>query len=161
MGRKKKEFVIDWNSIQGAFVAGVESLYSIADRYGITEAAIRYKAKKQGWIRSPEGTKRQIVKSRMSGISDEIAQDVKRSIENAANEDVNDLNTALLIQRKCLQSLYALSDSVDSPKEIKTIVEATDLAIESIKKIRGLNDPVTSQVPTSLDFFYGNSPSQP
>lgn len=42
---------IDWLSIEGEYRAGVRSLRDIGGQYGITEAAIRKRAKRDDWVR--------------------------------------------------------------------------------------------------------------
>lgn len=41
----------DWEAIESAYRAGVMSLRDIGAQYGVTEGAIRKKAKKLGWVR--------------------------------------------------------------------------------------------------------------
>ncbi|QSI12249.1 hypothetical protein FA956_10875 [Klebsiella quasipneumoniae] len=45
----------DWEAIESAYRAGVLSLRDIGDKYGVTEGAIRKRAKKFEWVRK-EGT---------------------------------------------------------------------------------------------------------
>ncbi|HBB1575834.1 TPA: hypothetical protein KTF69_004457 [Escherichia coli] len=42
----------DWEAIESAYRAGVLSLRDIGEKYGVTEGAIRKRAKKLGWVRS-------------------------------------------------------------------------------------------------------------
>ncbi len=42
----------DWEAIESAYRAGVLSLRDIGEKYGVTEGAIRKRAKKLGWARS-------------------------------------------------------------------------------------------------------------
>lgn len=41
----------DWEAIESAYRAGVLSLRDIGDKYGVTEGAIRKRAKKFDWVR--------------------------------------------------------------------------------------------------------------
>lgn len=41
----------DWEAIESAYRAGVLSLRDIGEKYGVTEGAIRKRAKKFGWVR--------------------------------------------------------------------------------------------------------------
>ena len=41
----------DWEAIESAYRAGVLSLRDIGEQYGVTEGAIRKRAKKCGWVR--------------------------------------------------------------------------------------------------------------
>ena len=42
----------DWEAIESAYRAGFLSLRDIGEKYGVTEGAIRKRAKKLGWVRS-------------------------------------------------------------------------------------------------------------
>ncbi|EFQ0523534.1 hypothetical protein ACPTC9_004487, partial [Shigella flexneri] len=42
----------DWEAIESAYRAGVLSLRDIGEKYGVTEGAIRKRAKKLDWARS-------------------------------------------------------------------------------------------------------------
>lgn len=42
----------DWEAIESAYRAGVLSLRDIGEQYGVTEGAIRKRAKKFGWVRN-------------------------------------------------------------------------------------------------------------
>lgn len=148
MARTNKN--VDWAAVEGAYRSGENSIRSIADKYGVTEAAIRQRAKKLGWTRDPEGAKREIVKARLSGVTSQLAsQDVVRSIEAAAGEDVVDMERGLRIHRHCLISLEAVSETSCDPKEIKIIVDAASAAIDAIRKIRGLDRPNVTNVTVS------------
>ena len=43
----------EWIAIEGEFRAGKRSIREIADDYGITDTAIRKRAKAHGWLRDP------------------------------------------------------------------------------------------------------------
>jgi hypothetical protein len=77
---KKRNKTIDWERIANDYASGQMSVRATARRYGVTETAIRNKAKKSGWIRakSPaapvrktaidwEGIEKDFVAGRMSG----------------------------------------------------------------------------------------------
>ena len=131
---------IDWIAIEGGYRAGVESIRFLADQHGVTEGAIRARAKKHGWIRSAPETKRRIVADRMAGITQGVTQDVMRNLQEAAASDVADLERGLRIQRHCLMALEQAAEKVTEPREVKVIVEASSMAIDSIRRIRGLDD---------------------
>lgn len=134
--RKKQA---DWLAIQGSYIAGQLPLRTIADRHGITEGAIRARAKKFGWVRNAPETKRRIVAARMAGITQDVAQNALRNVENAASQDVADLERGMRIHRYCLLALEKAAETVDEPREVKVIVDAAGIAIDSIRRIRGLD----------------------
>jgi hypothetical protein len=135
---------IDWLAVEVDYKAGVRTLRVIALAHGTAESTIRKRATKHGWLRDPSGTKSEMVRSAMAGAqigAQESAQDVLRTIEQAAGEDIADMERGIRISRSCLVSLETASTTASEPKDIKVIVEATALAIDSIRKIRGLDTP--------------------
>lgn len=48
----KRENTIPWDRIEIEYLAGEDSIREIADRYSISDAAIRKKAKKENWVRT-------------------------------------------------------------------------------------------------------------
>ena len=130
----------DWSAIEVQYRAGQEALRTIAQQYGVTEGAIRARAKKAGWTRDPAKTKRAIVRAAMAGVTHGVTQDVTRNIECAAAQDIEDQNRGLRINRQCLISLETAAETCTEPRYIKVIVEATKAAIDCIRNIRGLND---------------------
>ncbi|PAV01290.1 hypothetical protein CBG25_17520, partial [Arsenophonus sp. ENCA] len=42
----------DWEAIESAYRAGSLSIRAIGDKYGVTEGAIRKRAKQNGWLRN-------------------------------------------------------------------------------------------------------------
>lgn len=149
----------DWLAIEGEYRAGVKSVNAIAADHEISEGAIRKRAKKEGWGRDPSGTKRQIVKAAMAGGTNNGTNIALRTIEEAAALDIADMERGLRINRQCLINLETAAESAVEPREIKVIVEATSSAIESIRKIRGLDDTSNSKPAPSLDDFYGDTPN--
>lgn len=131
---------VDWIEIEGRFRAGIDTLRTIADDHAISEGAIRARAKKNGWIRNATQTKRQMVADRMAGVTSDVAQNVKRKIEEAAEIDAADMQMGLDIYRNVLVSMKIASETILDPQSAKVITEATDKAIMGIRKIRGLDE---------------------
>ena len=42
---------VDWEGVERDYSAGLLSLREIGDKYGVDESGIRYKAKRNGWVR--------------------------------------------------------------------------------------------------------------
>lgn len=155
----------DWVAIEGEYRAGVESVSALGKKYGISHTAINKRAKANGWTRNPEGTKRAIVKAHFSGVGQQVSAEVSavtaETIRTAALDDIVDMERGLRINRMCLVNLETAAQAESEPRSIKVIVEATSAAIDSIRKIRGLDDPAAGNSPApSLDDFYGE-PSKP
>lgn len=151
---------IDWLSIEGAYRAGVMPLREIGDTYGVSEAAIRKKAKLNDWLRDPTGTKREIVKGLIAGITtgstQQSAQEyAKRTIYTEADKDAEYMGDCLDVAVKAVHKLHAMIDSAEEPKDIKIIVDANKSAMDTIRRIRGLDDasgtPSTSAADAMLE----------
>ena len=69
----------DWEAIESAYRAGVLSLRDIGDKYGVTEGAIRKRAKKFGWVRKA-GTQ-----VRKSGTQSGTQKNMARTSEKPAS----------------------------------------------------------------------------
>ncbi|TDV04676.1 hypothetical protein [Paraburkholderia caballeronis] len=135
----------DWIAVEGAYRAGIDSLRTIGQKYGVSEAMIRKKARQQGWARDPASTKRAIVNTHMAvgaqGGTQEGAQCALETIRTAAHDDIADMERGLRVHRLCLAALEKAAEGTTEPKEIKIITEAASLAVAGIRKIRGLDTP--------------------
>ena len=146
---------VDWSAIETAYRAGVKSVRAVADECGVPEGTIRSRAKKHGWTRNPEGAKRELVRAAMAGAQAGFAQAgfahavthtvthtaIRKNIESEADQDIADMRNGLMVARSCIEKLKAMVDSAEGPRDIKIIVEATKGAIETIRRIRGLDEP--------------------
>ena len=136
---------IDWLSIEGAYRAGIMPLRDIGEAYSVSEAAIRKKAKQNDWLRDPTGTKREIVKGLIAGITtgstQQSAQEyAKRTIYAEADKDAEYMGDCLGVAVKAVGKLNTMIDEASEPKDIKIIVDANKSAMETIRRIRGLDD---------------------
>lgn len=147
---------IDWISIEGEYRANARPVKDIARRYQVSDTAILKRAKKYGWARDPQGTKREIVKAALAGGTPGQTATLE-VITAEADADVQDMQRGIRIARLCLLSLEQSAQTERDPREIKTIVEASGAAIAAIRTIRGLNDPVESAKPLTWDDFYGDA----
>lgn len=131
---------VDWIAVEGAYRAAGASLRAIAAEYGTSEATIRRMAKKHGWVQDATGTKRRIVADRLSGVTHDATQCAMSQITSAAGQDVDDMNNGLAVARACLRRLAIIVEQSEDAKEIKVIAEANKIAVETIRRIRGLDD---------------------
>jgi hypothetical protein len=136
--------LIDWIAIEIDYKAGIRTLRVIGDVHGVAESTIRKRAQKHGWLRDPSGIKNEMVRNAMAGAqigAQESAQEILRTISQEVVEDVTDMKRGLHVSRTCLANLVLAANAATEPKDIKVIIEATALAIDSIRKIRGLDEP--------------------
>jgi hypothetical protein len=134
----------DWIAIEGEYRAGVESVRTIAEKYGLSEGAIRKRAAKWGWSRDPAKTQRAIVSTGVAGGTHLGTQIALRTIQESAAKIVEDMQRGLRINRMLLVNLESAAESATDPREIKIIGEATKNAITSIREICELNEPVSA-----------------
>jgi hypothetical protein len=132
----------DWIAIEGEYRASVRSVREIAHGYGVSEAYIRKRAKKGGWSRDPAGTKRAMVQAALSGVgAHNGTQCALGLIEDSAAEAVDDMQTSLEVARAVLRRLLEAATSAKDPRDIKVIVEANKLNVETIRLILSLDEP--------------------
>ena len=137
----------DWIAVEGAFRSGTGSIRDIAASHGITDTAIRKRAKAEGWIRDPEGTKREQVKAIMSGVgSHQGSQFAAEIIAREAQQDAADMRLGLSVARKVLGRLETMAELCDTPKDVKVVAEANKIAIETIRRIRGLDEQAAPEI---------------
>lgn len=123
--------------------AGSMSVNAIATKHGIPEPTLRREAKKLGWVKGLSSTKRAMVSDAMAGadLTKTLTNDeVRQNQLSAAHQDVADMNCGLAVARACMQSLLVMAASADSPRDIKSIVDANKAAVDTVRKIRGLDD---------------------
>lgn len=126
---------------------GSMSVNAIAAKHGIPEPSLRMEAKKQGWVKGLASSKRVMVKDAMSGadLTNSLTNDeVRKNQLTEAQQDIADMNSGLAVARRCIVSLLSIAATASEPRDIKTIVEANKSAIETIRKIRGLDDAPAS-----------------
>lgn len=123
--------------------AGTMSARAIAEKHGIPEPTLRREAKKRGWVKGLSATKRIMVRDAMAGadLTHKLTRvQVERRQTEAAAQDVEDMNNGLNVARLCVAALIPMIAASDNPRDIKSIVEANKAAVDTIRKIRGLDD---------------------
>jgi hypothetical protein len=184
----------DWIAIEGAYRANILSTRAIGRDNGVSEGAIRKRAKERGWQRDPSSTKREIVKAHFAGnpqtpespstrsepestqVRTEVCEPLATlppepvyaryartpqrvaatSIADAANQDIEDMESALFNARKALQVAGEYLETqfcgdmetgrMPDPRNLKAIVDANGAAIEQIRRIRGLDNKVGDEL---------------
>jgi DNA-binding Lrp family transcriptional regulator len=136
----------DWNIIEGLYKAGERSLRDIAAEHGITEGAIRARAKKQGWVRDAVGTVRKQVNEHIAGFTQGVPQEtVRKMMDDAAKSGIIDMEMGISNARKVLLHVNNMlgdpEQTVLEPRDLKVLNEANAGAIETIRRIRQLDEP--------------------
>lgn len=128
--------------------AGSMSVNAIAAKHSIPEPTLRREAKKRGWVKGLSTTKRAMVRDAMAGAdltNSMTSDDVRQNQLTEAQQDVKDMNDGLSVARSCINALMVMIPMAENAREIKSIVEANKGAVETIRKIRGLDDLPTEQ----------------
>lgn len=73
----------NWDAIWSLYVAGVRSLRQIGAQYGISEAAIRQKANKDGWVRNLTSKIQSKAEELVQLDSQETSRDTSQSVETS------------------------------------------------------------------------------
>lgn len=148
----------DWEIIEGVYKAGARSLRDIAQEYGTSEAGIRRRAKKYGWVRDAVKTVRQIVNDKMAaGIMahNETQDAVRRLMDDAIKAGVADMEMGISNARMILLRInnsLSIPELVLEPRDLKILCEANASAIETIRRIRQLDDPEKKQTQQPIIF---------
>jgi len=141
---------------------------AISKKYGCAEGTIRRRAKIGHWERDPEGVKRTLVKtslattievkpetthetthettnSKATNENVETAPIIRNAtIEEAAQQDIADMNLALSNARRGLKIVnILLKETPDDYRDAKGLLEANKVGYESIRRLRGLDEVKT------------------
>lgn len=123
--------------------SGGLSTNAIAAKHGIPEPTLRREAKKRGWVKGLSSTKRAMARDAMSGsdLTNILTFDeVRQNQLTEAQQDVRDMREGLSVARACIEALKQLVPLSENARDIKSIVEANKGAVDTIRKIRGLDD---------------------
>ena len=136
----------DWLVIEAEYKAGKKSVNSIATEHGISEGTIRARAKKLGWVRDAVGTVRKQVSEHIAGIANGVTNaTVRKMMDEAAKSGIADMEYGLSNSRKILyqvsKHLSVDDDILLNPRHLKTLNEANAGAVETIRRIRQLDEP--------------------
>ena len=137
----------DFGAAELDYRAGGYSVNALAAKHGIPEPTLRRHAKREGWTRGTSDVKRELVREAMAGlpldeqVTNDLTNSAVRQIQiTEASQDVQDMNTGLSVARACMDKLLLMVEQVDNPNDVKRIVEANKGAVETIRKIRALDD---------------------
>ena len=152
----------DFSAAELEYHAGGWTINALATKYSIPEATLRRHAKKHGWVKGNADLKRTAVREAMAGYSlDEqvtnnlSVEQVRQLRMDAAAQDVADMSMGLTVARKSMAALLVMCEQVEHPKEVKLIVEANKVAVETIRKIRSLDGDEAPEATLSVDISDG------
>lgn len=91
----------DWEAIESAYRVGALSVRAIAEQNGITDTAIRKKAKKEGWLRDLTDEVRRATREKL--VRDEVRNDGSREpkkTDEAIVDEASDVATAVVLSHR-------------------------------------------------------------
>lgn len=136
------------------YVAGTRVLLQLARKFGVPEPTMRRWAKLNEWHAiapppplTPAQRKQQMIENHFAGLdkvplsstNDELLQQV------AASQDIADMEAGLAICRLAMKRLHLKVKREKNPRELKVILEANKLAVETIRKVRNLDNIPSNQ----------------
>ncbi len=131
----------DWVAIETEYRAGQRSVNAIAREHGISEGAIRKRAKKLGWVRDAAKTVRESVKAHLAGANAGTSTALRTAIEHATQSGIADMESGLGNARRVLGRVAEMLEEVTKPADLKVLNDANAGAIDTIRKIRQLDEP--------------------
>ena len=146
---------VDWLGLEVAYRADIKSLRQLAEDYGLSESAIRQKAKHCGWTRDGSALKREHVHSLFSQVADinqDKAEALALMLDEAAHEDIHDMQLGLANARLILHIAHQVLTVIEQDpqakqflmsdaRNLKILSEATRHSIDVIRQIRQLDAP--------------------
>lgn len=146
-GRKPDpELEKHWPQILAEAMAGVDSVRAIAEKWGISDSYLRKRLKNTEGASSIERLKRREVNSR-AALNATKAEILLRGVEvaaRAADEDVRDMVSGVEASREILIKIRSMIPDMDQARDLKVAAETVRATIDTIRKIRGLDNPVDS-----------------
>ena len=138
------------SQIEVAYKTSGKAVNALAKEFDLPETTLRRLIKTRGWVQDATGRKRSIVADHFAGSAGGLANgELRQSQEDAAREDIADMQAGLDVARACIRKLGAMIDEADDPRDIKIIVEANKGAIETIRRIRGLDEAPANPIDVS------------
>ena len=134
-------------AIKDYLSASRPSLNACATRHGIPESSLRRIVKQRGIIRSSApDEKRQLVAEHFAGnaMANQVTNDEARQkdVLDEAEQDIADMTDALNVARAVLRRLLAIVNTLVAPRDLKAVCEANKSAMETIRRVRGLDVPM-------------------
>jgi len=120
---------VDWESVERDYSAGLLSLREIGDKHGVTEGAIRKKAKKEEWIRDLTA---KIAKKSDDLVRKEMVRSEVRSEKIISEKEIIEVNAQAIVNiklahrgdiRKSKNIVNSLFDELESTTDNRELFE--------------------------------------
>ena len=120
---------VDWEGVERDYSAGLLSLREIGDKYGVTEGAIRKKAKKEEWVRDLTA---KIAKKTDDLVRKEMVRSEVRSEKTISEKEVIEANAQAIVNVKLGHRT--------SIKKVNSLVESLIDEIETLNKDKSVEN---------------------
>lgn len=120
---------VDWESVERDYSAGLLSLREIGDKHGVTEGAIRKKAKKEEWVRDLTA---KIAKKTDDLVRKEMVRSEVRSEKTISEKEVIEANAQAIVNVKLGHRT--------SIKKVNSLVESLLDEIETLNKDKSVEN---------------------
>jgi len=120
---------VDWESVERDYSAGLLSLREIGDKHGVTEGAIRKKAKKEEWVRDLTA---KIAKKTDDLVRKEMVRSEVRSEKTVSEKEVIEANAQAIVNVKLGHRT--------SIKKVNSLVESLLDEIETLNKDKSVEN---------------------
>jgi len=140
---------VDWESVERDYSAGLLSLREIGDKHGVTEGAIRKKAKKEEWVRDLTA---KIAKKTDDLVRKEMVRSEVRSEKTISEKEVIEANAQAIVNVKLKHrtSIGRLNSVVDSLlAEIEVLNK--DKSVENLPMRVDVTKKLMDTLKTSID----------
>lgn len=121
-----------WERVKAYYEAGTHSLSQIQESIGISKSKISERAKKEQWERgrNADYIEAKVVLANKKGTEKGTTLQV---LDDIADEVIRHKRLVYSIQEKALAKAEIMLGQIDSPSDLKTIVDAVDRASITLK----------------------------
>lgn len=121
-----------WERTQALFESGQYSLSEISDKTGIDKSQISRKSKIQQW---ESGRNADYIEAKVKIATKKATENTTtlQVLDDIADEAIRHKRLVYSIQEKALAKAEIMLDQIDSPSDLKTIIEAVDRASVTLK----------------------------
>lgn len=133
----------EWERILAEAMTGYKSINSIAKAHGVPESTVRLRLKKASGADVSAEIKRRRVRNAATLGVDTTHESMARAnqiIAEAVTQDVADMAKGVEASRQILERTMSMISGLSDVRELKTAADTVKTTIETIRKIRGLDD---------------------
>lgn len=135
---------VDWESVERDYSAGLLSLREIGDKHGVTEGAIRKKAKKEEWVRDLTA---KIAKKTDDLVRKEMVRSEVRSEKTISEKEVIEANAQAIVNIK----LAHRGDIRKSKRIVNSLFDELELTTDNRELFEQLGEILRNESDSGQD----------